>query len=150
MEPVSRPLETSCLVPGRDAEVLGDLPLEVVGTITSAGASSTRHANAFKWNLFVEWCSSHREDPGSARSGPYCPFCSNGWSEGCLPPPSKSMWLRLLPTTTPRMGSWWGGMTGSSLWLSTEAVAFSPRPHPYLPCFAPLSRERLSLHCSPN
>ncbi len=32
-----------------------------------------------------------------------------------------------------------------SLWLSTEAVAFSPRPHPYLPCFAPLSRERLSL-----
>ncbi len=38
----------------------------------------------------------------------------------------------------------------SSLWLSTEAVAFSPRPQPYLPCFAPLSRERLSLHCSPN
>ncbi len=37
-----------------------------------------------------------------------------------------------------------------SLWLSTEVVAFSPRPHPYLPCFAPLSRERLSLHCSPN
>ncbi len=28
---------------------------------------------------------------------------------------------------------------------------FSPRSHPYLPCFAPLSRiERLSLHCSPN
>ncbi len=24
--PASRPLETSCLVPGRDAEVLGDLP----------------------------------------------------------------------------------------------------------------------------
>ncbi len=23
-----------------------------------------------------------------------------------------------------------------SLWLSTEVVAFSPRPHPYLPCFA--------------
>ncbi len=27
---------------------------------------------------------------------------------------------------------------------------FSPRSHPYSPCFAPLSRERLSLHCSPN
>ncbi len=40
--------------------------------------------------------------------------------------------------------------SASSLWLSTEVVAFSPRPHPYLPCFAPLSRERLSLHCSPN
>ncbi len=37
-----------------------------------------------------------------------------------------------------------------SLWLSTEVVAFSPRPHPFLPCFAPLSRERLSLHRSPN
>ncbi len=43
---------------------------------------------------------------------------------------------------------YWSGRF--SLWLSTEVVAFSPRPHPYLPCFAPLSRERLSLHCSPN
>ncbi len=24
-----------------------------------------------------------------------------------------------------------------SLWLSTEVVAFSPRPHPYLPCLLP-------------
>ncbi len=63
MAPSSRPLETSCLVPGRDAEVLGDLPQEVVDTITSARAPSTRHAYALKWNLFVEWCSSHREDP---------------------------------------------------------------------------------------
>ncbi len=61
--PTSRPLETSCLVHGRDAEILGDLPQEVVGTITLAGAPSTRHAYALKWNLFVEWCSSHREDP---------------------------------------------------------------------------------------
>ncbi len=45
------------------SEVLGDLPQEVVDTITSAGAPSTRHACALKWNLFVEWCSSHREDP---------------------------------------------------------------------------------------
>ncbi len=63
MAPASRPLETSCLVPRRDAEVLGDLPQEVVETITSARAPSTRHAYALKWNLFVEWCSSHREDP---------------------------------------------------------------------------------------
>ncbi len=56
-------LETSCLVPGRGAEVLGDLPQEVVDTITSARAPSTRHAYALKWNLFVEWCSSHREEP---------------------------------------------------------------------------------------
>ncbi len=63
MAPASRSLETSCLVPRRDAEVLGDLPQEVVDTITSARAPSTRHAYALKWNLFVEWCSSHREDP---------------------------------------------------------------------------------------
>ncbi len=63
MAPASRPLETSCLVPGRDAEVLGDLPQEAVDTITSARAPSTRHAYALKWNLFVEWFSSHREDP---------------------------------------------------------------------------------------
>ncbi len=63
MAPVSRPLETSCLVPRRDTEVLGDLPQEVVDTITSARAPSTRHTYALKWNLFVEWCSSHREDP---------------------------------------------------------------------------------------
>ncbi len=42
---------------------LDDLPQEVVDTITSARAPSTRHAYALKWNLFVEWCSSHREDP---------------------------------------------------------------------------------------
>ncbi len=62
--PASRPLETSCLVPGRDAEVLGDLPQEGVYTITSASTLSTRHAYVLKLNLFVEWCSSHREDPG--------------------------------------------------------------------------------------
>ncbi len=46
-----------------DAEVLGDLPQEVALTIASARAPSTRRAYALKWNLFVEWCSSHREDP---------------------------------------------------------------------------------------
>ncbi len=62
--PASIPLETSCLVPGWDAEVLGDLPQEGVYTITSVRTLSTRHAYALKLNLFVEWCSSHREDPG--------------------------------------------------------------------------------------
>ncbi len=46
--PASRPLEISWLVPGWDAEVLGDLPQEVVDTITSARAPSTRHAYAFE------------------------------------------------------------------------------------------------------
>ncbi len=49
--------------PWRDAEVLGGLPPSVVNTITSARAPSTRHAYRLKWNLFVDWCSSRREDP---------------------------------------------------------------------------------------
>ncbi len=61
--PASRLVETSCVVPGRDAEVLGDLPQEVALTIASARAPSTRWAYVLKWNLFVEWCSSHLEDP---------------------------------------------------------------------------------------
>ncbi len=55
------------LVPGScpavSLEVLGVLAQEVVNTITSARAPSTRNAYALKWNLFIEWCSSHREDP---------------------------------------------------------------------------------------
>ncbi len=51
------------MVPGWDAEVLGDLPQEVALTIASARAPSTRRAYTLKWNLFVEWCSSHQEDP---------------------------------------------------------------------------------------
>ncbi len=90
LAPASRPLETSCLVPGRDVEVLGDLPQEVVDTITLARAPSTRHAYALKWNLFVEWCSFTEKTPGDARSESCCPSSSKGWSEGCLPPPSRS------------------------------------------------------------
>ncbi len=48
LAPASRPLETPCLVPGRDAEVLGDLPPEVLNTIASARAPSTRRAYALR------------------------------------------------------------------------------------------------------
>ncbi len=60
--PASRLVETPCVVPGRDAEVLVYLPQEVALTIASARAPSTRRAYALKWNMFVEWCSSHREN----------------------------------------------------------------------------------------
>ncbi len=63
LAPASRLVESPCMVPGWDAEVLGGLPPSVVNTITSARAPSTRHAYRLKWNLFVGWCSSHREDP---------------------------------------------------------------------------------------
>ncbi len=63
LAPASRFVESPRMVPGRDAEVLGGLPPSVVNTITSARAPSTRHAYRLKWNLFVDWCSSRREDP---------------------------------------------------------------------------------------
>ncbi len=56
-------VQTCTYGPWRDAEVLGGLPPSVVNTITSARAPSTRHAYRLKWNLFVDWCSSRREDP---------------------------------------------------------------------------------------
>ncbi len=63
LAPTSGPVETPRMVPGCDAEVLGDLPQEIALTIASARAPSTRRAYALKWNLFVKWCSSHQEDP---------------------------------------------------------------------------------------
>ncbi len=102
LAPVSILVETPCVVPGRDAEVLGDLPQEVALTIASARAPSTRRAYALKWNLFVEWCSSHHEDPRRCfRSELCCPSCSKGWSVGCPPPPLKFTLLLFQPTTTP-------------------------------------------------
>ncbi len=85
MAPASRPLETSCLVPGRDAEVLGDLPQGVVDTITSARAPSMRHDYALKWNLFVEWCSSHREDPWKCPIRVVLSFLQQGLERGLSP-----------------------------------------------------------------
>ncbi len=78
LAPASRPLETPCLVPGRDAEVLGDLPPEVLNTIASARAPSTRRAYALKWNQFVKWCSSHREDPRRCSIGVVLSFLQQG------------------------------------------------------------------------
>ncbi len=63
LAPASELVESPCMVPGRDAEVLGGLPPAVVNTITSARALSTRHAYRLKWNLLVDWCSPRREDP---------------------------------------------------------------------------------------
>ncbi|XDV26793.1 hypothetical protein PO909_030425 [Leuciscus waleckii] len=61
--PSSRSVEPTRMAPGWDEASLSTLPPPVVATITSARASSTRHAYALKWNLFATWCSSCREDP---------------------------------------------------------------------------------------
>ncbi len=78
LAPTSRPLETPCLVPGRDAEVLGDLPPEVLNTISSARAPFMRRAYALKWNLFVKWCSSRREDTRRCSIGVVLSFLQQG------------------------------------------------------------------------
>ncbi len=78
LAPASRLVETPCVVPGRDAEVLGDLPQEVALTIASARAPSTRRAYALKWNLFIEWCSSHREDPRRCSTRAVLSFLQQG------------------------------------------------------------------------
>ncbi len=114
MAPASRSLETSCLVPRWDAEVLGDLPQEVVDTITSARAPSTRHAYALKWNLFIEWCSSHRENPRRCPIRVVLSFLQQGLERRLSPSTLRSTWPRLLPTTTLWKGSRWGSMTESS------------------------------------
>ncbi len=97
--PASRLVETPCVVPGRDAEVLGDLPQEVALTIASARAPSTRRAYALKWNLFVEWCSSHREDPRRCSIRAVLSFLQQGLERRLSP--FKFTLLLFQPTTTP-------------------------------------------------
>ncbi len=82
-----------------------ELSQEVVNTITSAGAPSTRHAYALKLNLFVEWCSSHRIDAGSAQSESYCPFFCNGWKHDWVIRFLRGV-RRLNPPRPPSIPSW--------------------------------------------
>ncbi len=89
LAPASRLVETQCVVPGRDAEVLGDLPQEVALTISSAQAPSTRRAYALKWNLFVDGVPLTVRTPGDVRSELCYPSCSKGRSLGCPPPPLR-------------------------------------------------------------
>ncbi len=79
LAPASRLVESPRVVPGRDAEVLGGLPPAVVNAITSAIAPSIRHSYRLKWKLFIDWCSSRREDPVDARSQSCSLSCKMGW-----------------------------------------------------------------------
>ncbi|KAK9965394.1 hypothetical protein ABG768_004487 [Culter alburnus] len=78
LAPASRPVETPCVVPGWDAEVLNDFPQLVVDAITSTRAPSTTNLYVLRWNLFVEWCSSHREDPRSCSIRSVLSFLQEG------------------------------------------------------------------------
>ncbi len=57
--PVSLLAQTLCKVREEEEQIMLVAPYWP----TRTRAPSTRHAYALKWNLFVEWCSSHREDP---------------------------------------------------------------------------------------
>ncbi|KAI2666135.1 ORF V: Enzymatic polyprotein [Labeo rohita] len=63
LAPVPRSMEPSCVASGRDAADLSGLPQAVIDTITQSRAPSTRQAYVLRWGLFVDWCSSRREDP---------------------------------------------------------------------------------------
>ncbi len=92
LAPASRFVESPRMVPGRDAEVLGGLPPSVVNTITSARAPSTRHAYRLKWNLFVDWCSSRREDPRRCPIAVVLSFLQDGL-ERRLPPSTLKVYV---------------------------------------------------------
>ncbi len=87
--PASRLVEPPRVVPGWDAEVLGGLPPAVVNTITSARASSTRPAYRLKWNLFVDCCSSRREDPRRCPIRVMLSFLQDGLERRLSPPTLK-------------------------------------------------------------
>ncbi len=114
MAPASRPVETPRMVPGWDAEVLGDLPQEVALTIASARAPSTRRAYTLKWNLFVEWCSSHQEDPRRCSIIAVLSFLQQGLERRLSPSTLKVYVTAISPHHDPVEGKSWG----STIWLS--------------------------------
>ncbi len=99
LAPAPRLVESPRMVLGKDAEVLSGLPPEVVNTIASARALSTRQAYRLKWNLLSIGVLPAGRTPVDARSQSCFLSCRMGWSEGCLPPPSKCM-SPLSPHTT--------------------------------------------------
>ncbi len=99
----------------------------------------------WSWTCLLNGALLTEKTPGSARSESCSPFFSNGWSEGFLPPSLTHMWLRLLPTTTPWMGSWWGSMTGSSGSLGEREgwILHSPPP-PLYTILGPVSSAQIT------
>ncbi|KAI2664143.1 Iporin [Labeo rohita] len=59
----ARALEPLCLAPEEDQLRDAGLPADVVETILSARAPSTRRSYALKWRVFKTWCVSHHAEP---------------------------------------------------------------------------------------
>ncbi len=82
-------------------QFLGDLPQEVAFTIASPRAPSTRQTYALRWNLFGEWCSSHREDPRRCSIRAMLSFLQQRLERRLPPPPLKVYVAAIPPTMTP-------------------------------------------------
>ncbi len=98
MAPTSRTVEPSCVAPGWDVADLSGLPPAVIETITQARAPSTRQTYALKWSLFVNWCSSRREDPQKCTIGVVIYFLQERSERRLSPSTLKCMW----PLSPPR------------------------------------------------
>ncbi len=110
---------------------------EVALIITSPQAPSTRRTYALKWNLFIEWCSSHREDPRICSIRAMLSSLQQRLERRLPPPPLKVYVAAIPPTTTPQSGNRQGSTIWSSGFLGGTRRLNPPRPSS-LPPFEPL------------
>ncbi len=81
----ARALEPSCLAPEGDQLRDAGLPPNVVATILSARAPSTRRSYAFKWHIFENWCMAHHVDPVHCQVVSVLEFLQEKLSSGTCP-----------------------------------------------------------------
>ncbi len=82
---LARALEPSCLAPEGDQLRDAGLPADVVETILSARAPSTRRSYAFKWHIFENWCRAHHVDPVHCQVVSVLEFLQEKLSSGTCP-----------------------------------------------------------------
>ncbi len=81
----ARALELSCLAPEGDQLRHAGLPANIVETILSARAPSTRRSYAFKWHIFENWCMAHHVDPVHCQAVSVLEFLQEKLSSGTCP-----------------------------------------------------------------
>ncbi len=81
----ARALEPLCLAPEGDQLRNAGLPPDVVETILSARAPSTRRSYAFKWHIFENWCMAHHVDPVHCQVVSVLEFLQEKLSSGTCP-----------------------------------------------------------------
>ncbi len=131
-------LETSCLVPRRDAEVLGDLPQEVVDT------NHFGESTVYETRLRLEVEPVRRMVLFSQRRPPEMPdqsrailLCSKGWSEGCLPSTLKVYVAAIAANHDPVEGKSLGKHDWVVRFLRGARRLNPPRP-PSIPSWGPV------------